>query len=99
MDKKEIVYTLVYILILTSQSVCLFYLLFTMTDNTFSLNSIPTDICILIGVAGLVTSLIFAVFSYLYLKQVTRDYKAITYIFTAINLITVTCYFIKHFIL
>lgn len=98
MENKEITYTLICISILVIQSASLFYSLFTLTGDCFNWDTIPTDICVMIGLAGVVTALAFAVFDYLYMKQVNRDYKMITYVFTSINLMTVSFYFASHFL-
>ena len=94
MDKKELVYTIIH----TVQSVCLFILLFPYTDNTFR-GEIPSDICILIGVAGLVVALLnFALVNYCYLKLKIHNYKTLVLVSTLVNLLIVAGYFIRHFL-
>lgn len=93
MKDKEAIYIFIHAL----QSICLFLALFPIAGYLFE-GDLPSDICLLIGLAGLIISIVnFALPNYLFLKWGVHNYKTMVHISTIVNMVIVLCYFCKHY--
>ena len=93
MKDKKTIYILVHVL----QNICLFIALFPIVNYLFK-GDLPSGICLLIGLAGLIIALVsFALPNYLFLKCGIHNYKTMVRISTIVNMVIVLCYFCKHY--